>query len=171
MRGLMKPQTEIERRVAPGMEGLEKLAWLMDRAFTIPGTNIKVGLDAIIGLLPVGGDVLTGLVQIGIVMVALTHYKVPRAVAARMAANVLLDVGVGAVPLLGDVFDAFFKANTKNLHLLTQVQEQRANHVPVATSGSWIFLGVIALILISALALVVIGFVAVVTWVIRRPMI
>ena len=71
---------------------LERVAWLMDRAVTIPGTRITVGLDALLGLLPVGGDVLTGLVQAALVLVALNHYKVPKAVAARMMTNVLLDV-------------------------------------------------------------------------------
>ena len=91
---------------------LERLAWLMDRAFSIPGTRIAVGLDALIGLLPIGGDVLTGLVQTGLVLVALRHYKVPRTVAVRMMANVLIDIIVGAIPLLGDLFDVGFKANT-----------------------------------------------------------
>ena len=164
----MKTHSIVERKVAPGLEGLEQVAWLMDRAFTIPGTKIKVGLDALLGLLPIGGDALTGLIQIGLVLVALGYFKVPRAVAARMAANVLLDVGVGAIPFVGDAFDVFFKANTRNIKLLTEVQEQRVHHQPVSTVGSWAFLGAIALVLISALALVVIGFIAVVSWLIHR---
>ncbi len=81
---------------------LERIAWLMDRALTIPGTKISVGLDALLGLLPIGGDVLTGLVQVGLVLIALRHYKVPKSIAARMMANVLLDIAVGSIPLLGD---------------------------------------------------------------------
>src|SRR3954454_10737639 len=84
----------------PSTRGLEQVAWLMDRAFRIPGTRITVGLDSILGLLPIGDDVLTGIVQVGIVVLALVRYRVPRPVAARMAANVLIDVLVGAVPLL-----------------------------------------------------------------------
>src|SRR5262245_3134093 len=106
-----------ERREAIA-RNLEWVAWLMDRAFRIPGTRISVGLDALIGLLPIGGDVLTGLVQAVLVVVAVSHYKVPRTVAARMAANVLIDIAVGAVPLLGDLFDVAFKANTRNIQLL-----------------------------------------------------
>src|SRR3954451_9170226 len=98
--------------VPPSLEGLERLAWLMDRAFKIPGTPIRVGLDAIIGLLPVGGDFLTGVIQTGIVLAAVYRYRVPKPVAARMAANVLLDTIVGAIPLVGDMFDVGFKANT-----------------------------------------------------------
>jgi hypothetical protein len=97
---------------------LERVAWLMDRAIKIPGTRITLGLDALVGLIPVGGDILTGLVQAGLVLVALKYYRVPRAVAARMLGNVLLDIGVGAIPLVGDLFDVAFKANTKNLKLL-----------------------------------------------------
>src|SRR3954465_14073654 len=94
---------EFDRREAMA-HNLERLAWLMDRAFHIPGTRISVGLDALLGLLPVGGDVLTGLVQARVVLVPLSHYKVPRTVAARMMANVLIDTAVGAIPILGDLF-------------------------------------------------------------------
>lgn len=97
---------------------LDRVAWLMDRAFTVPGTNVRIGLDALLGLLPLGGDVMTGLVQSGLVLIALRHYRVPPAVAARMMANVLLDIGVGSIPLLGDLFDVAFKANTRNMALL-----------------------------------------------------
>src|SRR3954468_23996934 len=97
-----KPIVEPRRPDPSQFRGLEQLTWLMDRAIKVPGTNITIGLDALLGLLPVGGDAMTGLIQTGIVLVALFHYRVPRAVAARMMANVLLDTALGAVPLLGD---------------------------------------------------------------------
>lgn len=97
---------------------LEQVAWLMDRAFTVPGTNLKVGADAIIGLFPGVGDLATGAVQAWLVLTALQHYKVPSHVAMRMVGNVLLDIGFGSIPILGDFFDAAFKANTLNLRLL-----------------------------------------------------
>lgn len=84
-----------ERREAMA-RNLERLAWLMDRAFHIPGTRITMGLDALLGLVPGAGDVLTGLIQTGLVLVALSHYKVPKSVAVRMMANVLIDTAVGA---------------------------------------------------------------------------
>src|SRR3954466_10449082 len=104
-RTLSTNPTPAEEYVDPVAQLLSRLAWLMDRAWGIPGTNIRVGLDALLGLLPVGGDVLTGLVQAGLVLLALRRYHVPPAVAARMAGNVLLDISVGAIPLLGDLFD------------------------------------------------------------------
>jgi len=143
----------------------------MDRAFRIPGTRITVGLDALLGLLPIGGDVLTGLVQVGIVLVAMTRYKVPRAVAARMAANVLLDILVGSIPLLGDAFDVVFKANTRNLQLLNQVEQERQQHGSASTGRSIIFVVSIAAVLLIALALVLVGFVTVVRWLLARPLV
>src|SRR4051794_20107972 len=109
---------------------LERLAWLMDRAVTIPGTRISIGLDAVLGLLPVAGDLLTGLIQAGLVLVALGHYRVPKAVAARMMANVLIDIAVGSIPILGDLFDVAFKANTRNLKLLETYRPRDPIEVP-----------------------------------------
>src|SRR5258708_3051542 len=93
----------------PHLLGLERLAWLMDRAFTIPGLNVKVGVDALLGLLPIGGDALTGIIQTAIVLIAVHHYRVPKPIAMRMAGNVLLDTLIGAIPFVGDVFDIAFK--------------------------------------------------------------
>ncbi len=166
---------------------LERIAWLMDRAITVPGTNISVGLDALLGLLPIGGDVLTGFVQAGLVLVALYHYRVPKLVATRMMGNVLIDVAVGAIPLVGDLFDVAFKANTRNLRLLEPYRQNlvsgdvtaRTNweRAPssrglapsvVAAAGRggmpWRFLVAIAAVLVTALILVIIGLVTVIRW-------
>jgi hypothetical protein len=148
--------------------GLEQLAWLMDRAVTIPGTRITLGLDALLGLLPVGGDFLTGLVQAGIVLVALLHYRVPRAVAARMVANVLLDTAIGAIPVVGDAFDVFFKANTRNVRLLQQLQADRSQNRHVVTWTSIAYLAFLGLALFAMLALLLIGFFTVVAWLFSR---
>jgi hypothetical protein len=152
----------------PHWTGLEVLAWLMDRAFRIPGTNVRVGLDAILGLLPIGGDALTGMVQVGLVLLALKHYHVPRAVAARMAANVLLDTTIGAIPFVGDAFDVFFKANTRNIRLLQKVQQDPTPGRRASTWESIVYLVGIALILIIPIVLILIGFLAVVAWLFRR---
>ena len=160
---------------------LERLAWLMDRAIKVPGTRISVGLDSILGLLPVGGDVVTGCVQTGLVLVALSHYKVPKHVAFRMMANVLIDTAIGAIPLLGDLFDVAFKANTKNLALLQPYRSEKIIDITPAEPGSppkpsllhvggtsWRIILPIALALIVAVALVAIGFVTVVRWLIHH---
>jgi len=159
-------------RVPPSeFRGLEQLAWLMDRAITIPGTNISVGLDALLGLLPVGGDVMTGVIQTAIVLIAMYQYKVPRAVAARMAANVLIDTALGALPVVGDAFDVFFKANTRNLKLLQQVQHQRLEHREASSWSSIAYLGFLLFAIVTMLALLLIGFFAVVAWLFQRPLV
>lgn len=159
--------------VDPMARGLSRLAWVMDRAWGIPGTRVRLGLDSVLGLLPVGGDVMTGLVQAALVLVALNRYSVPPSVAARMMGNVLLDVGVGAIPLVGDVFDVAFKANTRNLHLLEpylhRARPDGRSPVPAPVLRTpWGCLIPVALVLLGAVALVVVGFVVVVRWLWRN---
>jgi len=109
-----------------------------------------------------------GVVQAGIVLVAMFHYRVPRAVALRMAANVLLDVGIGAIPFIGDAFDIFFKANTRNLNLFREVEQSRAQKQTYSSSSSLVFLLLIAGGFLLLLALMLIGAVAVVMWIIKH---
>jgi hypothetical protein len=163
---LIRPKDEAAKgrgELAPA-DGLERFAWLMDHAFTIPGTKIRFGLDGLIGLLPFGGDALMGLLQAGLVGVALTRYNVPRAVAARMILNVLLDVGVGSIPILGDVFDVFFKANTRNVALLREARdhEEQGRRMPEAPSRRWL-VG-LAVGFLVVLALMVAGLVVLFLW-------
>jgi hypothetical protein len=166
------------RRREAVARNLERLAWLMDRAFHVPGTRITVGLDALLGLLPIGGDVLTGLVQAGLVLVALSHYKVPRSVAVRMMANVLIDTAIGAIPLLGDLFDVAFKANTRNIQLLESYRHRDPTEAgppgeprtisidlsPIRFRPPWRLILPIAAVLLLGLILVLIGFITVVRW-------
>jgi hypothetical protein len=89
----------------------------MDRAFRIPGSPIRVGLDALIGLLPGVGDVLGGAVSTWFLLTA-ARLGAPPPLLARMGLNVAIDALLGAVPLLGDLFDVGWKANVRNLALL-----------------------------------------------------
>ena len=93
------------------------LAKLMDGAFVIPGTNIRMGLDGIIGLVPIAGDLVSGLISSYLIWEA-RKLGASRWVIGRMMANTLIDTTIGAVPVLGDAFDVAFRANTKNLALL-----------------------------------------------------
>jgi hypothetical protein len=91
---------------------------LLDGAITIPGTDLKIGLDPILGLLlPELGDALTGTLSLTLLVVAVRE-RVPKLVLARMLLNIAIDAIFGAIPLLGDVFDFVFRANEKNLALL-----------------------------------------------------
>lgn len=96
---------------------IEFLTRLLDDRFRIPGTSIRFGLDGIVGLVPGLGDAATMAMSLYIVHRA-RGMGASRAVIARMVGNVLIDTVVGAVPLLGDLFDVAFKANRRNLTLL-----------------------------------------------------
>jgi Domain of unknown function (DUF4112) len=90
---------------------------LLERSFTIPGLGMPVGLDAIIGLVPVLGDVVT--TALGAYVVWEAHnLGLPKWKLARMGANVLLDTAIGAIPLVGDAADVLFRSNSKNLKIL-----------------------------------------------------
>jgi hypothetical protein len=148
---------------------LDRIAWLMDNAIGIPGTRFRIGLDALLGLFPGAGDFLGALVQVGLMILAMTRYKVPKAVAARMAANVLLDMGFGAIPVVGDLFDAGFKASSRNVRLLREVTDQRRRgggdeDLSVASKRYLIALGAGLGI---ALLLMLLGAIALVVWMVR----
>jgi len=96
---------------------LRRLAWLIDGAFGLPGTRFRFGLNSIIGLLPIGGDAVLGGISLYIVYEA-ARLGVPRAVLARMVANVALEVAGGSVPILGDLFDMALKANLRNIAII-----------------------------------------------------
>lgn len=105
-------------------------AWLrtlvswMDDAVRVPGTNLRIGLDALLGfLMPGAGDALTALSHLALVWFAF-RARVPGVVLARMLLNVAIDALVGVLPIAGDVFDVFFKANRRNLELLERNRGQ-----------------------------------------------
>jgi hypothetical protein len=96
---------------------LDSLATLLDTALVIPGTNIRFGLDALIGLVPGIGDAVTTVMSLYIIH-EVHHLGAPGHVIARMRANVALDGVVGAVPLVGDAFDVMWRSNRRNMRLL-----------------------------------------------------
>jgi hypothetical protein len=104
---------------------LDALVTLMDSAFVIPGTNIRTGLDGLIGLLPIAGDLISSMVSSYIVWEA-RKLGVPRWMLARMMLNVAIDTAVGSVPVVGDAFDVMFRANLKNITLLKRYLERQA---------------------------------------------
>jgi hypothetical protein len=99
------------------MVQLDALATLFDTAFLIPGTNIRFGIDALIGLVPGIGDVITTAMSAWLIHQA-RQLGAPRHLIARMIGNTALDGLVGIVPFLGDAFDVAFRANRRNMKLL-----------------------------------------------------
>ena len=116
--GTLPQPGELERDV----ERVRAIARLMDAQFEVGG--VKFGLDSIVGLVPVAGDIATAIVGLYPILIAKKH-NLSRVTRLRMAANFALDLAVGAVPLAGDVFDVAFKANLKNLELLEKAAEKR----------------------------------------------
>ncbi|PDT89647.1 hypothetical protein CO669_12665 [Bradyrhizobium sp. Y36] len=102
-----------EQRIAR----LEAIAKLLDIAFVLPGTNIRYGIDGLIGLIPVVGDIITTAISLWLVREA-RALGAPWYVTARMLGNVALDGVVGMVPFAGDAFDVMFRANMRNVRLL-----------------------------------------------------
>ena len=103
----------LERR----LERLRKVGWVLDSSFRIPGTRIRFGIDAIIGLVPGLGDLIAGALSLYIIAES-ARLGVPRSLLARMGWNVAVDTFVGEIPILGDLFDVAWKANMRNLALL-----------------------------------------------------
>ena len=96
---------------------LERLAHWLDSIFEIPGIRARFGIDALLGLLPGVGDTASALAAIYILQAA-TKFGVSRITLARMTLNIVLDLLVGAIPFVGDIFDVYWKANRRNVELL-----------------------------------------------------
>jgi hypothetical protein len=125
---------------------MRDLARVLDEAVRIPGTNIRVGLDALLGLLPGGGDIAGGLFS-GLIILQAARAGAPTPVLGRMLANVAIDVVLGAIPLLGDLFDVAWRANSRNVRLLESWRERPATTQRAsALTVSAIFLALLILI-------------------------
>ncbi len=163
-----QPQASVVHPKAEALaQNLERLAWLMDRAIPIPGTKLRVGLDAILGLFPGAGDVVTGVVQASLVLVTLSNYRVPKAVAARMVANVALDNVIGLIPMLGDAFDVGFKANTRNMALLKEVRDRQHHGEAMPSAPSVKYLVMIGAILVGILGTIFLAVVAISAYIVK----
>jgi len=96
---------------------VERIARLMDSQFRLPGTEFRFGLDPLLGLIPIVGDLSTFAVS-GALLLTMMRHGASGAVVVRMALNILLDTLVGAVPVLGNLFDFAYKSNERNVALL-----------------------------------------------------
>ena len=98
---------------------LDSLSDLLDSRFRIPGTNIRFGLDFLVGLVPFAGDVVTFGFS-GLLIISMARHGASGVVVLKMLGNILLDALVGSIPVLGDLFDLSFKANRRNYRLLQE---------------------------------------------------
>lgn len=138
----------------PSVERLRSFARLLDRAFVIPGTQVGIGLDPVIGLMtafvPGVGD-FVGLMLSSYIVLEAARLGVPRATLGRMVSNILIDSVVGAIPWIGDIFDFAWTANIKNMQLLEDhlkfpSQRQKADKLFI--------IGILSVLLLVAIAVV-----------------
>ena len=129
-------------------ESLERLSWLMDDLIRIPGLNWRIGLDALVGLIPGFGDTATSLVSFYILASAV-RYRVPKVTLLRMGVNLGIDYLVGSFPVVGDLFDAWWKSNQRNVELLNKRATVSADEAREGKISDWLFVGLIILLLIG----------------------
>jgi hypothetical protein len=160
-------QTEVLPPGAPNEGDFERderfirfVSQLMDTMFVIPGTNIRFGLDPIIGLLPGVGDAADALISAFLISRA-ARYGIPKIILARMALNVLINTLGGSLPIIGDAFSVWWKSNVMNYELL---RKHAASRRRAAISGDWLFV----IGLIAALVLCMAAFSAAVLWLLAK---
>jgi len=114
---------EPDEKLPRDLVALRRFAFLLDEAVAIPGTTRRIGLDGAIGLIPGVGDVIGALLSTWIIIGALRH-RVPLLKVTRMVVNVLADMVIGEVPVIGDIFDFLFEENVMNLQLLLRYRDR-----------------------------------------------
>lgn len=134
-------------RDAPDLSRL--IAWLLDDLIRIPGTNFRIGLDPIIGLLPGLGDSSTAVLS-SVLLVHALRAGVPRIVMVRMSLNILVNTILGAVPFAGDAFSAWFKSNRRNYELLRRHSSEGRTSTRVDWAIVCLAIGGILLVAIAA---------------------
>lgn len=149
---------EPDEKLPRDLVALRRFAYLMDEVLNVPGTKIRIGLDALLGLIPGLGDIIGGLMSTWIIFGALRH-RVPARVIMRMVANIGIDVLFGAVPVAGDVFDFLFEENVKNMRLLEKHRDRRREprspmRIALATVAIGAFILFLSLAATSALVFV-----------------
>jgi len=125
-------------------QSLERLSWLMDDLFRVPGLGWRFGLDAVVGLIPGFGDTATTLVSFYI-LAAGVRYRVPKITMLRMGLNIGIDYLLGSLPVVGDLFDAWWKSNQMNVELLRKRATVSAAEARKGRMSDWLFVGAIIL--------------------------
>jgi Domain of unknown function (DUF4112) len=146
----MKTHPQASKSDTAALQRIRMVGKLLEGIIAVPGTDKKIGLDPIIGLLTGGGDSV-GFVMSAYIMVESLRFKLPKETLLRMLTNVAIDAVVGAVPFLGDVFDFFWKSNSKNIRLLEAHLDNPKEQT--AADKGFVVLILVALGLIFAMAI------------------
>lgn len=149
-----KPDTPI-----PNLYWVEEMVRLLDAKFRFPGTRFRFGLDPILGLFPVIGDLTSFAISGGLILYML-RYGVSRKVVILMLLNITVDAVIGSIPIIGHIFDFYFKANSRNIRLLKKHYQEGMYQ----GSGTWIIL-LVFLLLVGIISLLLWGLWLLIEWV------
>ena len=142
----------------PELRHIDQLADLLDSRFRIPGTRIRFGLDFLIGLVPYAGDLISFAIS-GLLVLSMARHGASKSVITKMLGNVVLDTTVGAIPILGDIFDLTYKANRRNVRLLKEHYHEGRH-----TGSVWKVLVPVLIVLLLLFALMVYLVYLLVSW-------
>lgn len=143
------PNTSDNYAVPPKIKWLDNVSSFLDNQFRIPGTQTRFGLDFIIGLVPYAGDLASFGIS-SVLVLTMVRYGASGRLVIQMLWNIFLDTTIGAIPILGDIFDLYFKSNRRNFELLRNHYEEGQYQ----GNGLWI-VGLVLLFLIGMLVLMV----------------
>jgi len=129
------------------------IATLLDSAFLIPGTSLRIGLDPLLGLIPGFGDFLANLIGSSLLFLA-AQLGVPKIVLFRMALNIFLNMVIGSVPGIGDLFSCWFKSNIRNATLLRRYCRAAP---PSTTFADWSYVLLILIVMVAGMILILLG--------------
>jgi Domain of unknown function (DUF4112) len=142
---------------APRLKRMRQLSQLLDGAIVIPGTKYRIGLDPILGLIPGGGDTVSAALS-GYIIIEAARMGLPRKALMQMVGNLVIDTVAGSVPVVGDIFDVFSKANIRNM----QIVESHAQAPTPSAKTDKLFIGLLIVGLLGfALA---VGFITIAIW-------
>lgn len=136
-----------QKRDEEQLKHRHSLAWLLDSSIPLPG-GFRIGLDGIIGLIPGIGDLIGGGLSTWLLYQAYQQ-NIPKMIIARMLVNILIDAGLGSIPIIGDIFDFFWKSNLRNAELLDRYRREPQKTYRHSTVANFVFLaGVVTVVVI-----------------------
>ena len=150
--------TKFSEADSSSLAWVERWTDLLDTKFAIPGTNIRFGADFLLGLVPGVGDTIS-LGFSGLLVATMAKHGASSQLVVRMLLNVLLDTTIGSIPLLGSVFDLFYKANQRNLTLMREHYDEGKH-----SGSAWPLLIAIALVVLIAAGLMLWGIMVFISW-------
>jgi hypothetical protein len=144
---------QLDQTLSPILTRIRWFSYALDRSIPVPGTQFRFGLDPILGLVPVAGDILGAIASLYILLEA-ARFHLPRITLIRMVLNILCETVIGIIPVVGNLFDAAWKANTRNLALL----EAHIEHPTESRAADrWFFLGLLLAVGLVLLAILAFG--------------